>query len=165
MRTDRKLSSLILLNLLTFGIYGLWYWNRFARDMNTCCREDGEHTAGVLRRLVLGVLTLGIYELVWLGKTGDRIARNCQAQGIPCPCTGASLLLWQMVGSLILIGPLVAAHQLLRGMNCLAAHYTACQKYRWQDDGPTAPWVCPQQEQRPYAPPYAYTQPAIAWKC
>ena len=124
MKENRSLIKLLLLNLITAGIYGLFFWERYAEDMNTVCMGDGRKTRGVIGRTLLTILTLGIYEQVWLYKAGDRIAANCRVKGIPAKATGGSVLLWYTVGTLLFgIGPLVAISKLIRGLNDLSAAY------------------------------------------
>ncbi|MBR6706294.1 MAG: DUF4234 domain-containing protein [Clostridia bacterium] len=124
MKEDRSLIKFLLLNIITAGIYGLIFWNRYAADMNTVCMGDGRNTRKVLGRILLTIITSGIYELVWLYRAGDRIAANCRAKGIPAKATGGSVLLWYTVGALLFgIGPLVAVNKLIRGLNDLSAAY------------------------------------------
>ena len=124
MKENRSLIKYLLLNLITAGIYGLFFWSGYAKDMNTICAGDGRKTRGVVGRVLLSIITAGIYELVWLYRAGDRIAANCRAKGIPVKATGSSVLLWYTVGALLFgIGPLVAVNKLIRGLNDLSAAY------------------------------------------
>ena len=34
MKTNRSLLTLILLSIVTFGIYALYFWSKYAEDMN-----------------------------------------------------------------------------------------------------------------------------------
>ncbi|MBR4333069.1 MAG: DUF4234 domain-containing protein [Clostridia bacterium] len=77
MRTDRSLLKLILLSIITLGIYWLWFWSQFAKDMNIACEGDSKTTRGIFFRILLSIITLGIYEFVWMYGVGSRIHNNC----------------------------------------------------------------------------------------
>lgn len=123
MKTNRSLLKFILLTAITFGIYGLYFYHSYARDMNIVCEGDGKHTRGLLAVIVFSFLTLGIYGFVWMYGVGERISMNCQRRGIPNNTTGSSVLLWNLLGALIIVGPFVALHQMLDGLNMLCADY------------------------------------------
>ena len=125
MKTNRSLLVLILLSFLTLGIYPLFFWHGFARDMNIVNANDGKKTRGILARIVFSVLTLGIYDFVWLYSAGERISINSHRYGIHCNTTGSSVLLWYILGSFIIAGPFVALHKLIDGLNKLCANYNA----------------------------------------
>lgn len=123
MKENRSLLVYILLSIITFGIYSLWFYYAYARDMNIVCAGDGKKTGGLLAIIFLSMITFGIYGIVWTYKVGDRIFENCTRKGIKAPCSGGSLLCWNILGSMIVIGPLVAMHKMIKGLNLLCAHY------------------------------------------
>lgn len=123
MKTNRSLLVLILLSAITCGIYALYFWSCYARDMNTVCQGDGKHTRGILARIIFSMLTLGIYDLVWMYGVGERISMNTHKQGIHCNTTGGSILLWYILGSIIIIGPFIAMKKMIDGLNDLCAAY------------------------------------------
>ena len=125
MKTNRSLLVLILLSIITLGIYSLYFWYRYAQDMNTVCAQDGKHTRGVLARIVFSVLTLGLYELIWMYGVGERVSYNCHQRGLHCNTTGSGLLLWHILGAFIFIGPFVALHKMIDGLNDLSAAHNA----------------------------------------
>lgn len=117
MRTDRSLLKVILLSIITFGIYGIYFWYKFSVDMNIVCNGDGKHTRGILARIIFSMLTFGIYEFVWMYGVGERIYVNCQKKHIVNNTNGTSVLLWYILGSFIIVGPFVAMHQMIQGLN------------------------------------------------
>lgn len=125
MKTNRSLIVFILLSAITFGIYALYFWSVYARDMNAVCQGDGRHTRGILARIIFSMLTFGIYELFWMYNVGERISANAHKRGIHCNVTGGGILLWYILGSFIFIGPLVAMHKMIHGLNDLCAAYNA----------------------------------------
>jgi len=123
MKENRSMIVVILLSIITFGLYGLYFYHAYARDMNIVCAGDGKKTAGLIAFILLSFITCGIYSIVWLYKVGDRINENCIRKGMASPCTGGSLLVWSIVGSIIFIGPFVALHKMIKGLNVLCAAY------------------------------------------
>ena len=124
MKTNRSLLALILLSIVTFGIYGLWFWHKYAEDMNTVCAGDGKHTRGILARFLFSLLTLGIYDYVWSYAAGERIAEQAHRRGVYCSTTGGSVLLWRLLGSLLFgIGIFVSTYKLINGLNVLCEDY------------------------------------------
>lgn len=125
MKTNRSLLKLILFSLLTLGIYALYFWYKYAQDMNVVCAGDGKKTRGILARIVFTVLTLGIYEFVWMYGAGERISRNAYKRGLHVNTTGGNVLLWYILGAFIIIGPFIAIHKLIDGLNVLCESYNA----------------------------------------
>ena len=123
LRTDRSLLKYILLSIVTLGLYSLWFWSQFAKDMNTVCDGDGRKTRGILARIILSFLTVGIYNFIWMYGVGDRIYHNCHMKNIACDTTGSTVVLWYIVGSIIIIGPFMAIHKMLEGLNLLCYYY------------------------------------------
>lgn len=128
MKNDRSLIILILLSTITFGIYGLYFWSKYAQDMNIVCQGDGKHTRGIIARIVFSMITFGIYEMVWMYGVGERIAENAHKRGRRVNISGGGLLLWYILGSFIVIGPFIALHKMIHGLNDLCYAYND-QKY------------------------------------
>ncbi len=127
MKTNRSLLVYILLTIVTCGIYAIYFEYAFARDMNIVCAADGKKTRGVIAQVIFTVLTLGIYPIVWLYGVGERINNNSVMRKVASTCTGGSLLLWNILGSLIIIGPFVAMHKRIEGLNRLCDAYNRRQ--------------------------------------
>ena len=123
MKENRTLLVLILLSIVTFGIYPLFFWHGYSRDMNAVCEGDGRNTRGILARIVFSLLTFGIYDLVWMYGAGERISINSQRRNLPNNTTGGNVLLWYILGSLIIVGPFIALHKLICGLDQICADY------------------------------------------
>jgi hypothetical protein len=119
----RNLFFLILLSLITFGIYSLYWIYRLAKDVNAICKEDGKKTGGLLKYLFLGLITLGIYDWVWLFMLGDRLQDNAPRYGLSFKENGGTVLLWALLGAFIVVGPFIALHIIIKNTNALAEEY------------------------------------------
>jgi hypothetical protein len=53
----RSLVGVILLSIITLGIYGLYWIHKLAKDVNAICAGDGKKTGGLLKCLLLGLIT------------------------------------------------------------------------------------------------------------
>ena len=70
--------------------------------------------------ILLGLLTLGIVPLVWLGNLAGKIKRLSQEYGVEKKARGGAFVIcWLLFGSLILVGPFVAFMGFFRSLNRL----------------------------------------------
>lgn len=124
MPTDRSLLLVILLSIITCGIYSYYFIYCLARDVNEVCRDDGQKTGGLLVFILLSFITCGIYAIYWYYSLGNRLAANAPRYGLYFQENGNTILLWYLVGWLICgIGPFVAMYILIKNTNALCAAY------------------------------------------
>lgn len=77
----------------------------------------------LLMFFLVGWLTLGVGWLVWGHNLSDRIGRELLARRIGYSFGAADFWLWNILGSLIIVGPFIYTHKLLTAMNMLSADY------------------------------------------
>ena len=123
--TNRSLLKLILLSLITFGIYALVIMTKISIDINTIATPyDKKKTMNfLLVAFIFSWLTIGIVPLVWGHKISDRIGTELARRGIDYKFGAADYWLWGFVGAIIIIGPFVYCHKLLTAMNKLCEDY------------------------------------------
>ena len=120
----RSLLKLILLSIITFGIYGFYYVYKMAQDTNLMCEGDGKKTSGLLKVVLLSIITLGIYGLVWSCLLSNRLYANAPRYGVTLKGSSTSVILRMTIGSFLFgIGPLVGTYMILHNMNDLARVY------------------------------------------
>ena len=125
-KTDRSIAAYILLSIVTCGIYGLWFFYRLVKDVNTMCTGDGESTPGLAAFILLSILTCGFYAFYWYYKVGNRLAANAPRYGLSFQENGTSVLLWCIVGYITCgIGNYVAMYFIIKNTNALATAYNA----------------------------------------
>ena len=125
LKTNRGLLKFILLSIVTLGIYALVYFSSISTDINIIAsRYDGKKTMHFcLMAFVLAPITLTIYMFVWYHKLSARIGSELQRRGIDYHFSAADFWLWDILGSLILVGPFIYIHKLSKAMNLLAKNY------------------------------------------
>ncbi len=122
--TRRSLVKMIFLRLLTLGIYPLVIFSRISQEINmVASRHDGRRTMSYLGCCMLSPFTLFIAPIVWEHRLCVRIGDELQRRTIPYKFGASAFWLWNVLGSLILVGPFIYTHKLMKAMNLLNADY------------------------------------------
>ena len=124
-KTNRGLLRFILFSIITLGIYPLVFYSSISNDINVIAsRYDGKRTMHYcLLFFLIGPLTLGIAYLVWPHKISNRIGNELHRRGIPFSFGAGTFWGWNILGSLIFVGPFIYLHKLAKAMNLLGQHY------------------------------------------
>lgn len=122
--TERGLLKMIFLGLITFGIYNIVIWNKIASELDiVASRYDGKRTMPYMAMIWLGPITLFIYPLIWFHGFCARIGDELKRRGIPYDFGASTFWLWNVLGSLIVVGPFIFIHKLMKSMNKLNADF------------------------------------------
>ncbi|MDE5772045.1 MAG: DUF4234 domain-containing protein [Ruminococcus sp.] len=123
--TSRDLLKVILLSLITFGIYGIIFYSGLSKDVNAIAsRYDGRKTMHYcLMCFVVAPLTLGIGLLVWCHNISDRIGNELKRRGIDYSFNAGTFWLWYVLGAIVIVGPFVYLHKMCVAMNKLSENY------------------------------------------
>ena len=126
MRTNRSLLKFILLSIVTLGIYGIWVFCESVTSLNIAAVKDGRRTNDYLfATTVLGILTVGIYTMVWYHKMSNRVSDELYNRGIDYKFNASTYWLWCILGCLIIVGPFVYTYKFLNSMNMICEDYNA----------------------------------------
>ena len=71
--TEKSIPLCIVLTLVTFGIYGLYWFVVMTDEMNRAAGEP-EATSGGMA-LLFSIITCGIYSIYWAYKMGEKVDR------------------------------------------------------------------------------------------
>ena len=126
LKTNRGLLKLILLSIITCGIYGLVVWSAVSSDINTAAsRYDGKKTMHyLLLTFIVAPITLGIGAIVWMHRISNRIGNELTRRGIAYNFGAGTFWGWFVLGSFLFgIGPFIYTHKILKAMNLIAGHY------------------------------------------
>lgn len=125
LKTNKSLLKTILLSLITFGIYSLVVMSSVSSDINIIAsRYDGKKTMHFcLLSFIIFPITLGIAGFVWYHKISERIGSELNRRNISYSFGASDYWLWNILGSLIIVGPFIYLHKLFKAMNLLCADY------------------------------------------
>ena len=124
LKTDRSMWKLMVLNVLTFGIYGVLFFIPFSFDLDKVApKRDGSKTMNYLLALVLSLFTFSIVIDVWHYQIAARVEEALQQCNIDYDFGTKTFWGWFFWGSFLLVGPFVYFHKLCKAMNLLCAHY------------------------------------------
>jgi len=111
------------LGMLSLCILGLLWLDKLAKTVNAICEGDGKKTAGAAKFLLLGIITFGIYNLLWLYMLGDRLQDNAGRYNLSFKESGTLILLWFVPGMFIMVGPFISLYIIIKNTNALSAAY------------------------------------------
>lgn len=115
----------LLLSIVTCGIYTFVYLYQVTKDLNTMAGNDG-HTVDPTMVVVLSIVTCGIYTYWWYYQMGNRIQRMGNANNIMVEENGTTYLMWMLIGIVICgLGSYVAMYLFIKNFNNIAYAYNA----------------------------------------
>ncbi len=127
--TNKSLLKLILLGIITLGIYDLVIMTKIGCELNrTATPYDGKKTMNFcLVAFIFSWLTCGIVPIVWFHRISNRLHDEMVRRGIGYAdkLSAASYWLWCVLGSCIVVGPFVYMHKLCKATNLINADYNA----------------------------------------
>ena len=125
--TNRSLIKMILLSIITFGIYPIVVYSKISTEINTVASKyDGKSTMHYcLVAFIFSWLTLGICPIVWTHRICNRIGDELKRRGIDYSFSASTFWGWGVLGSFIGVGPLVFVHKMMTAMNKVNADYNA----------------------------------------
>ena len=125
LKTNRGLLKTILLSIITFGIYPLVLYSTISSDINLIAsRYDGKKSMHYcLLAFIVAPITLGIGGIVWCHRISNRIGNELARRGIAYSFSAGSFWGWNVLGSLIVVGPFIYIHKMLKAMNLLCADF------------------------------------------
>ena len=123
--SKRGLLKYILLNLITFGIYSIVYFSSISTDIHQiAARYDGKKTMHFcLLAFIVVPITFGIAGIVWYHRISNRIGNELKRRGIAYSFSASDYWLWNVLGSLIVVGPFVYLHKMFKAVNLMNADY------------------------------------------
>ncbi|MBQ9801894.1 MAG: DUF4234 domain-containing protein, partial [Clostridia bacterium] len=129
MVADRSFWRVLLLSIFTLGIYWLYLMEITAENTNIACSRDGKRTWGVFPVAMLGLVTLGIFPVIWHAQQIRRYQNFCEKHGECCRVTLKYYLIWTLVGFPILVGPLIGWARFLAGYNQVCRIFNATHTF------------------------------------
>ena len=124
LKENRSLLVMILLSIITFGIYELYYIHTVAKDTNTICEGHEGKTSGLFALILLSLLTCGIYGFFWWYRIGDMLAKAVHRRSLHATVSGGTVLLCFLIGTFVFpIISFVGLYYVNEALNELSADY------------------------------------------
>lgn len=114
----RKTGKYIFLNIITLGIYGLFFWTKWTNDLNKICDGDDKDSGHYILVFLLDIFSFGIYTLVWNYQMAERMFQKASDYNVTLKHGGMFVMLWKIV-------PFVSSVYKIKYLNKLAAAYNA----------------------------------------
>ncbi len=124
LQTNRSMLKLMILNLLTLGIYSILFFIPFSFDLDKVApKSDRSKTMNFLSAYILAFFTFSIVLVIWHYEIAKRVEEALSKRQIDYTFTTGTFWKWFFFGSFILVGPFVYFHKLCRAMNLLCEDY------------------------------------------
>ena len=116
--TERGWVKMLLLGIVTLGIYPAVIWSRMASELNiTASRYDGRRTMPWFAMAALSAVTLSVFWFVWNHRFCRRVGTELQRRGMDCRLGARDFWLWNVLAAPILVGPVIYIHRVTRAVN------------------------------------------------
>ena len=124
LQTNRRMWKLMVLNILTLGVYSIIFFIPFSFDLDKIApKSDHSKTMNYLLAYVLSLFTFSFVLLIWHHEIAVRVEEALKKRNIQYEFETGSFWKWYFFGFFILIGPFVYFHKLCKAMNLLCQHY------------------------------------------
>lgn len=120
-KDDMSLLKYVALSIVTLNIYQFYFIYKVAKDLNYMCRKDGSKTLGLFVTLLLGIITGGVFFIVWYIISLNRMNSYLRANNQDTEITELPYALWLTLGTFIIVGPFIATHKYLQTLNKCAS--------------------------------------------
>lgn len=125
---------MIVLTIITCGIYSLFFWHSYVKDVNTVCAGDGKKTNGIIITILLSSITFDIYTLIWTYGMQNRLRDNASKYNAGSIASGGNILCWEIFGSLLFgLGSFIAMYKQIDSLNRITYNYTSAMNKSFQN--------------------------------
>jgi hypothetical protein len=119
---QRKIAKYVLLQIVTLGIYGLFFWSDWTEDLNKMCEDDDNESANYILVFILDIFSFGIYSFIWNYAQSERMYRIAPQYGISLKHGGSYILLLRTI---LFFLPVIGSVEKIKLFNTLAVAYNA----------------------------------------
>lgn len=91
----RNIAVCIILSIVTFGIYGLYWFVQITNDVNELAGPEKKTSGGAA--LLLTIVTCGIYGIYWAYKMGGLLDKAQTDRGMPAQNRAVVYLILELV--------------------------------------------------------------------
>ncbi len=121
MMKKKNLALYIILSIVTLGIYPLFFWYKWTKDLNKLCAGDDKDSANYLLVVLLNIFSLGIYSPIWNYQMAERLYQKAGDYGVEIKHGGFFVMIWRflpLAGNLVSdIFKIIYINKLIDGYN------------------------------------------------
>lgn len=115
----RKFGLYVFLEIITLGIYGIFFWYKWTEDVNKLCDGDDKDSANYLLVVLLDFFSFSVYSFVWNYQMVERLCQLAPKYGIQFKHGGMFAIIFRM------FLPIVLSYTKVKYINQLAEAYNA----------------------------------------
>ena len=124
LQTNRSMIKLMILNILTLGIYSIVFFIPFSYDLDKVApKRDRSKTMNYIFAYLLAIFTFSIVLVIWHYQIAKRVNEALERRNIDYSFGMTDFWGWYFFGSFIFVGPFVYFHKLCKAMNLLCESY------------------------------------------
>ena len=121
MLKKQKIGLYIFLNIITLGIYGIFFWYRWTENVNKLCDGDDKDSANYILILILNAFSLGINIFVWNYQMGERLYQKAADYGVELKHGGLFIMIMRCLPIVSSVFKISYANKLIDAYNANAA--------------------------------------------
>ena len=91
----RNIALCIIFSIITFGIYGLYWFVHITNDVNTLANPEKKTSGGV--SLLLSIITFNLYGIYWAYKMGGLLDKAQTDRGNPAQNRAVLYLILELI--------------------------------------------------------------------
>lgn len=121
----RGLVKIVLLSIITFGIYGLIHVCGIVKDLNKCRQGHGETKKSMnpIGVVFLSVITLGIVPIVWGHRLTKRMSDELEYRDISYSLKEWHYWVYEILLCETVVCPIIYLHKLIKASNLINKHH------------------------------------------
>ena len=130
----RSIAKYLILNTITLGIYGIFFWYKWTEDVNAICEGDDKDSANYLLVLILNVFSFGINILVWNYQMAERLYQRAADYGVEIKHGGLFVMLCKFLPLVNTILKIAYINKFVEAYNAKATEEDTAESAESGDD-------------------------------
>ncbi len=132
-KDDRSIIKLLLLDIITLGIYEFYFIHKLRKDINELCLYDEDELSGIGTYILYSVFTLGIYQIFYWRRAGEMLAREIRRKNLYADISGGFIMLCFILKYFSFrIATIIGFKKIIDATNELAGEYNRNLKHTSQ---------------------------------
>lgn len=126
LKTDRAWWKMLLLGIVTLGIYPMVANELMVHDLNLAAsRSDGKRTLSPSLAGFLGAITLFVYMFVWYHGYSNRLGAELRRRGINYQMGAFYFWIFDVLLAFTIVCPVIYLHKVIKSTNLINADFNS----------------------------------------